>query len=147
LGLVNDVNMLVKLYAEGGIEICSPEEKIASSQSNGDQVFMIRTFIQPDGDVILYVSKEVLSCPDIWRQHHEKIRNKIDCIRRLRMRINWIWMLSPPIFLIGYVALGFEQIWQFVLVSILTLIPFALKPILKLYFGLRIKNEIKHVCS
>lgn len=63
------------------------------------------------------------------------------------MRINWIWMLSPPIFLIGYVALGFEQIWQFVLVSILTLIPFALKPILKLYFGLRIKNEIKHVCS
>jgi hypothetical protein len=63
------------------------------------------------------------------------------------MRVNWIWMLSPPIFLIGYVALGFEQIWQFVLVSILTVIPFALKPILKLYFRLRIEREIRADCA
>jgi hypothetical protein len=119
--------MLVKLYAEGGIEVCSPEEKIAPSQSNGDQAFMIRTFIQPDGDVIMYVSKEVFSRPDIWRQHHEKIRNKVDCIRRLRRSVKRIW------------------IWRIILVSIL--IPFALKPILKLYFRFRIEKEIKHVCS
>jgi len=147
LGLFNDVNMLVKLYAEGGIEICSPEEKIGPSQSNGDQGFMIRTFIQPDGDVIMYVSKEVFSRPDIWRQHHEKIRNKVDCIRRLRRMVKWIWILSPLLFLTGYVGLGFEQIWRIVPVSILTVIPFALKPILKLYFRLRIEKEIKHVCS
>lgn len=143
MSLVNDINMLVKLYAEGGIEICSPEEKVGQSQSNGDQGFMIRTFIQPDGDVIMYVSKEVFSCPDIWCQHHEKIRNKVDCIKRLRRMVNWIWIFSPLLFLTGYFGLGFEPIWRIVLVSILPVIPFALKPILKLYFKLRIEKEIK----
>ena len=147
MGFFNDVNMLVKLYAEGGIEVCSPEEKIGPSQSNGDQAFMIRTFIQPDGDVIMYVSKEVFSRPDIWRQHHEKIRNKVDCIKRLRRGVKRIWILSPLLFLIGYFCFGFEQIWRIVPVSILTVIPFALKPILKRYFRFRIEKGIKHVCS
>ena len=147
MGFFNDVNMLVKLYAEGGIEVCSPEEKIGPIQSNGDQTFMIRTFIQPDGDVIMYVSKEVFSRPDIWRRHHEKTGNKVDCIKRLRRSIKWIWILSPLLFLIGCFFFGFEQMWRIVPVSILTVILFALKPILKRYFRFRIEKGIKHVCS
>ena len=61
--------------------------------------------------------------------------------------VKWTWIFSPLLFLIGYFGLGFEPIWRIVLVSIVSMIPFALKLILQLCFRLRIEKEIKQVCS
>lgn len=144
--LIDDINILVKLYAEGGIEICTGEESTGKISSDSQQVFMIRTVIQPDADVIMYVSEEVCSRPDIWGQHDEKVRDKVDSIRRLRRDAKWIWIFGPLLFLSGYLGPGLEHIWWFVLVSIFSLIPLVLKTVLRCYLQRRIEEEIEHVC-
>ena len=143
---IDDINTLVKLYAEGGIEICTGEEKTGKSSSDNQQVFMIRTLIQPDADVVMYVSEEVGSRPDIWRQHYEKVRHNVDSTRRLRRNVKRIWVLSPVLFLSGYVGFGLEQVRWFILVSILSLIPLVLKPAVRYYLQRRIKKEAERIC-
>ena len=61
------------LYLEGGIEILTPD----SGKGPG---VLAKTVIQPDADVIMYVSDEIFSRPDVWDAHREKLRKKIGVI-------------------------------------------------------------------
>lgn len=145
--LVDDIHNIIKLYAEGGIEICTGEENAGKGLLDNQQTFMIRTFIQPDADFVMYVSEEVYSRPDIWRRHHEKVRNAADSIRRLRRNVKRIWILGPLLFLFGYLGPGLEHIGWFVLVPILSLIPLVLKPAVRYYLQRRIEKGAQSMCS
>lgn len=145
--LVDDINNIIKFYAEGGIEICTGEEDATRSSLDNQQTFMIRTFIQPDADFVMYVSEEVYSRPDVWRRHHEKVRNTADSIRRLRRNAKRIWILGPLFFLSGYLGLDLEHTRWFVLAVVLSLIPVVLKPAVRYYLQRRIDKRAESICS
>jgi len=72
----------VDLYVEGGIVICTPDEV-------SGQELLCRTVIQPDGDIITWVSHAAVSQPDAWRSHFGKIENRMGSLRKVRAALKW----------------------------------------------------------
>lgn len=85
--------MLKKLYAEGGIEICTPSPDEANScLPENLRPVLIRTLIQPDADVLMSVAGDALGQPDIWDAHQEKLARNLEAILSLRRLIRRFWL-------------------------------------------------------
>lgn len=89
------------LYLSGGIEVCTRFDNTSTS----DPPLCAWTLIQPDGDIINKISREVLDQPDIWLRHLEHVEEKIAILRKFRSSLKWISVSSlPALILTGYTA-------------------------------------------
>lgn len=136
-------NTLVKLYFEGGIEVCTADGPV--TENDGQDVhrpLLARTVVQPDGDVLMVVSPEILARPDVWQGHMEKLVEKIGAIHRFRGFLKWVRVLSP-LFLSGsaygywkgHMTLSFSTL-------ALSLFPPLVKPLVGYCFKRRLRREM-----
>lgn len=137
-------NTLVKLYSEGAIDICTPCNTIGNDSPENSQPLLARTIVQPDADIIMYVSEEIVVRPDIWQEHLEKIEDKLGWIRRLRRFLRWTRLLSPVFLLCGggFRFLSGQITWS-ILFLLLTLFFALVKPLIGFWFKQRLRREIK----
>ncbi len=84
---------LAAFYRDGGLEIITPAPGAASGAdenapdsplADSDRRLAARSLIQPDGDVILFVSEEALENPELLKRHFEQALPRINAIARLR---------------------------------------------------------------
>ena len=136
---------VVKLYLDGCIEVCTPDDSSAEKDRENNRSLLARTVLQPDGDVLMYVSQEILARPGIWQAHMEKIRGKIDSISRFRMFLKWIRLLSPVFLVWGGYNLWNASIKGFLLLVLPSLFVLIIKPIVGIFFQRRLKREIKRI--
>jgi len=136
---------VVKLYFEGGIEVCTPDDASAEKDRENNRSLLARTVLQPDGDVLMYVSQEILARPGMWQAHMEKIRGKIDSISRFRMFLKWIRLLSPVLLVWGGYNLLNDSIWGFLLLVLPSFFVLIIKWIVGTFFQRRLKREIKRL--
>ena len=120
---------LSELYSQGGITVCTPEDQI-----------LVRSVIQPDADIITWVSPDVLKDPSIWDTHLRQVRAKFNFARRLRMVIRNSWFVTPLPGLIGIVTslvekefvpllhgLGISLLFFVVRIGLITLLRFYIR--------------------
>ncbi|MDM8523909.1 hypothetical protein QUF80_11120 [Desulfococcaceae bacterium HSG8] len=79
----NKLEILRMLYSEGGIEICTA----SGMRDDQEENILLRTLIQPDADVITYVSEAAFEHADIRDEHQKKITDIIRSIRTLRISL------------------------------------------------------------
>lgn len=138
---------LVKLYSEGGIEICTPENASGKGAPENGQPLLARTVVQPDADVIAYVSQEILVQPEIWQDHLNRTRDRLDWIRQLRRFLRWVKVCSPAFLVWGGWSVLNGQITRSILCLFLTLFFALLKPVVRFWFQQRLKREIRKAWS
>jgi hypothetical protein len=92
---------MIKLYSffkeffiEGGIEIITPS--------------IARTVIQPDADVITYISEKAVAEPRLIKQHVENIRSYLLLLHSLKTMV----MLVTPFMVLGFITLGYMQYYE-----------------------------------
>jgi hypothetical protein len=85
MGFVQGLNVLKQLFAEGGLEIRTPQQVGIAPGGEDNQPLLARTIIQPDGDVITFVSDAALYEEELWKAHVERITENIRQIRLIRM--------------------------------------------------------------
>lgn len=144
---VNDFRTLVRLFAEGGIEISTPERGIGDGNSTNSNNLLVLTLIQPDADVITYVSGKALSQPETLRRHLRKIEKQIRSIRRFRNILAKIWLLSPLLLASGVYRFGIRRIQWVAITLAISATPLILKPFLRCYLQSRIRKEIQRICK
>ncbi len=76
----------VDLFALGGLEIRTPEKDEA-----------MRTLIQPDGDVIIWVTPQALVDANLRETHFKAVRANASLIRTLRtgLKVSWYTAVLP----------------------------------------------------
>ncbi len=88
----------MSLYVGGAVEICTP------GNTSGREL-LCRTIIQPDADIITWVTPEVVSQRDALSEHLGRIRAEVRRIRRFRAAFRW----SPALPLILGAIYGFAH--------------------------------------
>ena len=75
----------------------------------------IRTVVQPDMDVMVMLSPEVLAVDGLWEQHTAVVEQKLSIIYKLQRWIqrSWIILMVFPVsyFIFSYVRIGFPAAW------------------------------------
>ncbi len=84
--------VLSELYLAGGIEICSPAKPGTGTSIDDASSLLLKTIIQPDGDVSMYVSEDALN-PDeseknLLISHFSILSKKINSLKDFRLFIN-----------------------------------------------------------
>jgi hypothetical protein len=95
------LNAIQRLYADGGIEICTYSSIDTDGAESGRPLLLARTFIQPDADIVTHLSERILTVPDKWRAHVDAVRAIVTGMRRLRRVIRSVWMTFPVPLIIG----------------------------------------------
>lgn len=104
---------MARLYIDGGIEICTRHPTVIPAPL-GQHPLLARTVIQPDADIVTYVSEKLVDTPEYWRMHLDNVRNEINSIRRLRLILKWSGPASLPPLLLGIynVAAAHANLWE-----------------------------------
>ena len=95
------VDTFLKLYVEGGIEICTYSSRDTDGPGNRSRFLLARTFIQPDADVVTHLSEKILTMPDEWQTHIDTLQTKMVGMQRFRRLIGSIWMAFPAPLMLG----------------------------------------------
>ena len=137
------VFLLAKLFTEGGIEICTPDNVPSASGSNKNAPALLRTFIQPDGDTICFASPEAADLPEMVKNHDLAVRRVLQSLRRFRMLLDTTvcFTLVPVAF--GWLRSGPEKPgahWLWILIGGALL---ALKAVFQLFLNRHIRNKIQ----
>lgn len=114
--------------------MCTPEDPV-----------MVRSVIQPDADMIIWVSPEVLKDTSIWQTHLDQVRAKFNFAYRLRMAIQMSWFLSPLAGLFGIVISLVERDYLPLLYSLgigllVFMVRIGLIAVLRIYIQRRINQ-------
>lgn len=64
--------------------MCTPEEPV-----------LLRSVIQPDADILMWVAEDVLKDPSIWETHLSQVQAKFDFVHRLRAVVQGSRFLIP----------------------------------------------------
>ncbi|MDM8515987.1 hypothetical protein QUF76_07295 [Desulfobacterales bacterium HSG16] len=104
-----------------------------------------RTLVQPDADVIMYVSKDALDRPDLLEKHFDILEKKILTIRRFRLFLKSV----PLILLVVGIALLMQgsfdidqgQINKFMWGVFFSGISCVIKPLAKLVFAAYVRMK------
>jgi hypothetical protein len=78
-------SVFTELYLKGGIEVCTFSESNVTRHGKDDSSLLIRTIIQPDGDVMTFLSERALREASFWEAHLDQIGDKIRKLRLLRI--------------------------------------------------------------
>jgi len=144
--LVDSFRMLICLFSEGGIEVCTPEADPSGNQSKDQVQYLVRTLIQPDADVITFVSKEAIAKPELICQHLDNIRDKLHSLAKFRKTLARIWVLCPLLVFTGFYQFRFERIGWLAATTVLSFVPLVSRPLLRNYLHHRITKEIGRLC-
>lgn len=143
---MNSIRVIIRLFSEGSIEISTPEKGYGEVNSEAPCDLLVHTLIQPDADVITYVSRRALAHPEILSQHFKKIEQHIRSIRVFRQLLARTWILFPLLLASGIYKFGIQRI-QWVGVSLVfSAIPLIIKPFFRYYLKFRIGKEIQRIC-
>lgn len=145
--LVESFRMLICLFSEGGIEVCTPEADSSGYQSKDQVQYLVRTLIQPDADFITFVSKEALAKPELICRHLDNIGDKLHSLGKFRKILARIWVLCPLLVLSGFCQFGFQQLRWLAATTVLSFVPLVSRPLLRRYLHHRITKEIGRLCK
>jgi hypothetical protein len=140
-------SILVELYSEGCIEVCTPYDTNSDDCPEAAPLLLARTVIQPDADVIMYISETILTQPDIWQAHLEKVKGKINSIRKLRTFLNGcFWIFGVLLLSLGAAS----RLWKgqnlpiILVVLSFSVLFFCVKPLVGFLFQRCLKKQLKH---
>jgi hypothetical protein len=91
--LRNPIGGILELYGTGGIEILTYDGG-AGQPPGGSAVILARTVIQPDADVISFISSAVLDRPEVWQAHIRRVNGQTASLRRFRGVLRWSGLVS-----------------------------------------------------
>ena len=96
------LNMFLRLYVDGGVEICTYSARDTDGAEKSRPLLVARTFIQPDADIVTHLSERILMMPDEWQAHVETLRAKVVGMRRVRRAIKFVRVAFPaPLIMVG----------------------------------------------
>ena len=80
MGLKQTLDHLSALYVDGGVDIVTP------MPGDGEGRLALRTVVQPDGDILFYLSEPVPEIgDDLFRTHGARVERVVRSVRRLRI--------------------------------------------------------------
>ncbi len=127
-------SLLRDLFLKGGMEIDTPFDP-----DSKNRLLAARTIIQPDADIIMYVSKEALNRPDLVCNHFNALEKKIAKIRRLRLFLksvpNVLWLVSLGFLAKGVFVIGKGEIVMFICGVALSGMAYVIKPVARWGFA------------
>ena len=112
MGILADLS---ELYAEGGITVCTPEDSV-----------LVRSVIQPDADILTWVSPDVFENISIWETHLGQVRQKFNFAQRIRLAIRYSYYLTPLPGVVGSVMAIIQRDYLPLVFSLgVSLLPFV----------------------
>ncbi len=136
-------SLIPLFFAQGGIEICTRHDTVEKESAGGKEKFLLRTFIQPDGDMICFTSPEALTMPEVLKEHECEVRKMLHPIRVFRMVTNRAVYLTPVPGLCGFIYSG----WAGLKWGVLGAIPLLFKPLLHGVLNKVIHKEINKLTN
>jgi hypothetical protein len=109
MSIRSDLNDLVEMYSAGGLQVVTllNGEDGTTTESDTNRPYNgkihdlkgVRSIIQPDGDLVTVISREVLIRPKVWQRHTETIDDKLAVLDKLKQwaRQSWVLFLIIPI--------------------------------------------------
>lgn len=134
---------LKELYLEGGIEISTSLLTYGQEDQDKNQSLLARTIIQPDADVITYLSEEIGVYPNIWPRHLQEVEQKLKALKRLKLFLKYIKCLSLPSLLWAGRALLNGQTTLSAILFLVSLVFILTKTLVQIGFNWYLRRQCK----
>ena len=147
MSVLDDARTIITLFSEGGVEICTPRSGEGSNQDEKEKSFAMRSVIQPDADILTFISPEAVSDMEAHRRHFEEVRLKMRCLKRFRYMQAAGWAICIPLSILGILKGGIEQLWQLLPYSALAIVPIGLKKLSIALLRNQTRKAINRLCQ
>jgi len=134
---------LKELYLEGGIEISTSLLTYGQEDQDKNQSLLARTIIQPDADVITYLSEEISVHPNIWPRHLQEVEQKLKALKRLKLFLKYTKCLSLPSLLWAVKALLKGQTAFSAILFLISLVFMLTKTLAQIGFKWYLRRQFK----
>ncbi len=134
---------LKELYLEGGIEISTSLLTYGQEDQDKDQSLLARTIIQPDADVITYLSEEIEVYPNTWPRHLQDVEHRLRILKYLKSFLKYIKFLSLPSLLWGVKALLKGQATFSAILFLVSLVFILTKTLVQIGFKWYLRRQFK----
>lgn len=119
MGLVNEIRIVSKMIAQGGLLVTTPQMEEGSNAAKSGPC-LIRSLIQADADIITQIHETALISPVILNRHSDKLNEFLSHINNFNRRLllfnkaalagtvlgigmglfhspTWLWALVPAV--------------------------------------------------
>ena len=133
MGILQD---LTELFGMGGITVCTPNDPV-----------LVKSVIQPDADILTWVSPDVFEDTSIWEIHLGEVRKKFKFAHWLKSFIRKSWILTTLPFLYGIVVSALDKkisiaplFYSLGISVLLVVVRIGLIALLRFYIQRKMKN-------